>query len=52
MQLELMVLEEELKGYPWGAVYEEYCRRTNAPAGNEWFERIKAYEKTVLVNRD
>lgn len=28
---ELLVLQEELKGYPWGAVYEEYCRRTNTP---------------------
>lgn len=48
---ELFVLQEELKSYPWGAVYEEYCRRTNTPAGNEWFEQVKTYEQAVLANR-
>ena len=48
---ELFVLQEELKSYPWGAVYEEYCRRTHVPTGNEWFEQVKAYEQNVLVKR-
>ena len=48
---ELMMRQEELKSYPWGAVYEEYCRRTNTPAGNEWFEQVKTYEQAVLANR-
>lgn len=48
---ELFVLQEEIKGYPWGAVYDEYCRRQGVPAGEQWYREVENYEKTVLVNR-
>ncbi len=48
---ELLVLQEELKGYPWGAVYEEYCRRTGVPTDGRWLETVREYENTVLRNR-
>lgn len=47
----LMVVNEELKTMPFGAVWEEYCRRMNVPAGGEWFDTVEKYEKDVLLKR-
>ena len=48
---ELFMLQEELKAYPWGAVWDEYCRVCGVSEGGEWFETVKAYEKDVLSKR-
>ena len=48
---ELMMLQEELKAYPWGAVWEEYCRSCGVDAGEGWFEKVKTYEEQVLSKR-
>ncbi len=48
---ELMVLQEELKTMPFGAVWAEYCRECGAPADGEWFVAVKEYENTVLKTR-
>ena len=48
---ELMVISEELKTLPFGAVWAEYCRRCGAPADGQWFASIKAYENDVLTKR-
>lgn len=42
---------EEAKTLPLAAVWREYCRRQNVPAGPEWINEIKAYEDTVLSKR-
>lgn len=42
---------EDLKSLPWGAVWDEYCRRSNAPVGMAWLDEIRAYEKKVLSKR-
>ncbi|HVU32570.1 MAG TPA: L-rhamnose isomerase [Opitutaceae bacterium] len=42
---------EELKSLPFGAVWDEYCRRNNAPVGVAWLNEIRAYEKSVLSKR-
>ena len=47
----LMVRQEECKLLPFGDVWEEYCRRQNVPAGEEWLDEVKAYEKEVLALR-
>jgi hypothetical protein len=39
------------KTMPFADVWEEYCRRTGAPAGQEWFDEIEKYEKDVLSKR-
>ena len=49
---ELMVLQEELKTMPFGAVWAEYCRVCGAPADGEWFATVKEYEDTVLKARN
>ena len=49
---ELMVMQEELKFYPFADVWAEYCARNGVPAGEEWFEEVRRYEKDVLANRN
>ncbi len=48
---ELMVLQEEWKLLPFGEIWQEYCRRCNAPGDGEWFAQVKRYEKQVLQQR-
>ena len=48
---ELLVLQEEIKAYPWGAVYEEYCERLGVPVGEKWLDEVLKYEKEILSNR-
>lgn len=48
---ELMVLQENIKLYPFGAVWEEYCRRCKAPSDKEWFADVQKYETEVLLGR-
>lgn len=47
----LLVLQEELKCYPFGDVWDEYCLRSEVPADGKWMEKIKAYEAEVLGKR-
>ena len=48
---ELMVMQEELKFYPFADVWNEFCRQNGVPGGSEWFEQVRAYEKDVLLKR-
>ena len=48
---ELMVIQEELKTYPFGDVWEEYLIQCNVPNGEECMDIIKAYEQDVLLKR-
>ena len=48
---ELMIKQEELKSYPWGDVWDEYCARNGVAVGYEWLEEIKNYEENVLAKR-
>ncbi len=47
----LMALQEELKSFPSGAVWEEFCRRSGVPADGTWLDTVETYEKTVLSLR-
>ena len=42
---------EELKSYPFGAVWDEFCRRNNVPVGLDWLAEVRQYEKDVLSKR-
>jgi L-rhamnose isomerase len=48
----LLVISEEIKTAPFGAVWEELCARAEMPAGAAWFEEIKKYENEVLSSRN
>lgn len=46
-----LALQEEAKSLPWGAVWDEFCRKKNAPCGHDWLPNIKEYEAKVLSKR-
>ncbi len=48
---ELMVMQEEIKTYPFGDVWAEYCQRCGVAGDNSWFEEVKKYEEDVLLKR-
>ncbi len=47
----LMVLQEELKTMPMGAVWDEFCRRAGTEASEKWFAEVEEYERNVLSKR-
>lgn len=46
-----LALLEELKGMPFGAVWDYYCRQQNVPVGMGFMDEIRTYEKQVLAQR-
>ena len=46
-----LALLEEIKTLPFGAVWDEYCRRQNVPTGADWLQDVKSYESSVLSKR-
>lgn len=43
--------QEEAKTFPFGDVWNEYCRREDVPEGTSWLKDIREYEQKVLLNR-
>ncbi len=43
---------EECKTLPIGAAWDYYCLKQNVPAGGEWLEAVRTYERTVLAARE
>ena len=48
---ELMMRQEELKLYPMGDVWEEFCSRCGVCGNEGWFRAVKTYEAEVLSKR-
>lgn len=48
---ELMMLQEEMKSYPFGDIWTEYCNRCGVTADQSWYEEVKRYESEVLSKR-
>ena len=46
-----LAVTEELKSYPFGAVWDEFCVRNNVPVGEDWLDNIKDYENNVQFKR-
>jgi len=46
-----LALLEELKGMPFGAVWDYHCLQQGVPAGLAYLDQIRAYEAQVLVGR-
>ena len=47
----LQVLQEELKLYPFGDVWAEYCKKFGVAADESWLADVRKYEKEVLLKR-
>ena len=48
---ELMMLSEAMKLLPLGDVWDYFCAKNDVPNDFGWFDKIKAYEKDVLLKR-
>lgn len=48
---ELMMLQEELKLYPFGDVWNYFCEQCKVPQKEDWFKEVQQYEKEVLSKR-
>ena len=48
----LMVLQEEMKTLPFGAVWAQFCEECGVASDLAWFEEIEKYEKDVLSKRN
>ncbi len=46
-----LALLEETKTLPFGAVWDEFCRRQNVPTGADWYPIVQTYERRVLAGR-
>ena len=46
-----LVLQEEAKSLPHGAVWEYYCESSEVPAGPVWLAEVTRYEREVLDSR-
>ena len=42
---------EEIKTFPFGAVWDHYCDMQNVPTGDGWIKEMKKYESDVLSAR-
>jgi L-rhamnose isomerase len=49
---ERLALLELAKSLPWGAVWDELCRRDDVPAGADWLIEVDRYEQRVLRARE
>ena len=47
----MLAVSEELKTFPFGDVFDEYCRRVAAPVGFDWIDVVEGYEANVLSKR-
>lgn len=46
-----LALLEELKSYPFAAVWDKYCEESGVPLRDKWLSEIKKYEADVLSKR-
>jgi len=48
---EIMMLQEEVKTYPFGAVWDYFCESNGVPVKEKWFDDVKKYEEEILSKR-
>ncbi len=46
-----LALLEELKSYPLGAVWDQFCLQNNVPAGASWIDNLIDYDRRVIKVR-
>lgn len=47
----MLAMQEELKFYPFAAVWDEFCERQGVPVRESWLAEVRRYEKDVLLKR-
>ncbi len=48
---EVLMLQEEVKTYPFGDVWDYFCESNGVPVREDWYEEVKKYEDEVLSKR-
>lgn len=48
---ETLAFMEHMRALPWGAVWDELCRRQNVPVGVDWLDDVAGYERDVQLKR-
>lgn len=48
---ELMALQEEIKTYPIGDIWNRFCEISNVPEMQNWLPEVKKYEENVQLKR-
>ena len=46
-----LAMLEEMKSYPFNAVWDMYCEECGVPVRDKWLCEVRKYEKEVLANR-
>ena len=46
-----LALQEEAKTLPFPAVWDAYCLKQGVPVGDRWLEKVKQYERDVMLKR-
>lgn len=46
-----LALLEELRGMPFGSVWDYYCLKNAVPTGLDWIQAVQVYEKEVTLKR-
>jgi len=46
-----LALFEDSRSLPWGAVWDEHCKRHDRPRDGEWYSAVEAYERDTLSKR-
>lgn len=46
-----LALSEELKSYPFAAVWDYFCEAAGVPVREKWLDEVRTYEKEVLSKR-
>lgn len=47
----LMTVQEEMKTFPFGDIWDYFCESCGTPVGFDWFTEVEKYEKEVLSSR-
>ncbi len=42
---------EELKTFPYGAVWDYFCYKNNVPVQNQWISEVEQYEQKIQLKR-
>ena len=50
-QASMMAMQEEMKTYPFGDVWDYFCEKNNVPVKGDWFREVMKYEEEVLSKR-
>ena len=48
---ELLMLNEELKTYPFGSVWDYFCKQNGVPVKEAWYKTVQQYKSDVLSKR-